>query len=81
MKETDDFAADMRFGDWLVKTREAAKLSLRDAANAAGMREERLKGLELGYSEKGITRAEAASISKAYSLAVDIVLKRALEGS
>jgi hypothetical protein len=75
--ERDDYQADIRFGEWLRSQRVRVGMSLEDAAKSASLSVERLKGLEMGLSERGITRAEAVRISKVYQIGVDDLLAQA----
>lgn len=78
--ERDDYQFDVQFGEWLRQQRDHLQLSLEAAAQQAGMTAERLKGLELGYSQKGITHAESTRLCATYRLSLDEFLKKAIRG-
>ena len=73
----DDYAADIRFGEWLRSQRVRVGLSLEESAKLAMITVERLKGLEMGLSGKGITRSEATRLGTAYKLEVHDIIERA----
>lgn len=73
----DDYKSDVEFGSWLREKRTQAGLSLEDAAQKTFISLERLKALELGYSERGVTRAESVRLSEAYHVALDTLLAEA----
>ncbi len=73
----DDYQADIRFGEWLRSQRVRTGLSLEAAAQGAGLTLERLKGLEMGLSERGITRPEATRLCGVYHLELQELLAQA----
>lgn len=75
--EKDDYELDVMFGKWLRDLRVAAGLSLEDAAKHSGLPEQRLKSLEVGYAEKGITQRESETLSRAYKVPLKEILQRA----
>ena len=77
MHENDDYEADRKFGEWLRSKRLNAGMELEEAAKATGVTTDRLKSLEIGYSERGINRTEAERIAKAYQVELSEVLQKA----
>jgi len=75
----DDYAQDMDFGKWLKQLRESSGQSIEQIAQLAQITPERLRSLELGYSERGITKAEAERLAKAYKVDKAAFLARAVE--
>ncbi len=75
--ETNDYESDSRFGHWLRDQRVRAGLNLRQAAMNSGIAEERLKALEIGYAERGITLSESEKISAAYKVTLVEFLSKA----
>lgn len=73
----DDYQADIRFGEWLRSQRVRTGLSIEAAAQGAGLTMERLKGLEMGLSERGITRTEASRLCGVYRIALEELLAQA----
>jgi transcriptional regulator with XRE-family HTH domain len=76
-RENDDYDSDIRFGEWLRNARTRAELTLETAAQASTIPLERLKALELGYSDRGITRDEASRLAQAYRVPLEDVLHEA----
>ncbi|MBI3543744.1 MAG: helix-turn-helix domain-containing protein [Deltaproteobacteria bacterium] len=78
MKEAKtDHEIDVEFGQWLRDQRSRCGLTLEQAAQRSGVAVERLKSLELGYAEKGITQHEADKIRTIYKLDLKEFLDRA----
>jgi ribosome-binding protein aMBF1 (putative translation factor) len=75
MNEEDQI--DLEFGHWLKDQRVRVGLSLDDAAEKVMISSSRLKSLEMGFAEKGITKTEAERLSQIYKVQLDDVLKRA----
>jgi transcriptional regulator with XRE-family HTH domain len=78
--DQDDYQADIRFGEWLRAQRVRAGLSLEDAAKRADLSVGRLKALEMGLSERGVTRVEATKLGAAYSVPLAELLEQASRG-
>jgi hypothetical protein len=78
--EKDDYAADIRFGEWLRSQRVRVGISLEESAKLALISVERLKGLEMGLSGRGITRPEAIRLSMAYRIEPSEIIERAERG-
>lgn len=76
-EERDDYQADIRFGEWLRGQRVRAGLSLEKAALGCSIPAERLKALEMGLSDKGITRPESVRICDAYKISLKELLDQA----
>jgi transcriptional regulator with XRE-family HTH domain len=62
----DDYELDLRFGAWLRDQRVAVNLTIEQASKESGISSQRMRSLELGYSEKGITRSESEKLSALY---------------
>ena len=77
MKEQDDYQSDIRFGEWLRTQRVRAGLTLESASTATGLPVDRLKALEMGLSDRGITKAEANKISGLYKIPLHEFLEEA----
>ncbi|MCM2322930.1 MAG: helix-turn-helix domain-containing protein, partial [Oligoflexia bacterium] len=75
----DDYQSDIQFGEWLRSRRMERGLTLEAAAEKAAMPVERLKGLEMGYSERGITPGEATHLAKLYGLKLEDFLAQATQ--
>ena len=75
----DDYSQDMDFGKWLKQLREASGQTIEQIAQKAQLTPERLRSLELGYSERGITKPEATRLAKAYNVETKVFLARAVE--
>jgi transcriptional regulator with XRE-family HTH domain len=73
----DDFASDIRFGEWLRAQRNHAGLALEVSAKLAELSVRRLKCLELGLSGRGITSLEAERLAEIYGIAVSKIMNRA----
>lgn len=73
----DDYELDVRFGLWLKEAREKAGLSLTDAARTSRIPEARLKSLEVGYADRGITRRESESLCVVYKVPLENFLRQA----
>ncbi len=76
-RETDDYDCDIRFGEWLRSARTKQQLTVEAAAQSAAMPAERLKALELGYSDRGITQDESVRLSKVYRIPLEELLREA----
>lgn len=66
----DDFAADVKFGEWLREQRNRMGLTLEECAKRAALSVERLKCLELGLSERGITSSEGSRLASVYQVSL-----------
>jgi transcriptional regulator with XRE-family HTH domain len=73
----DDYQSDIHFGEWLRKVREQKGLTIERAAREAMIEASRLRALEVGYAERGITRPEATRLSTAYQITLDDLLLQA----
>lgn len=73
----DDFAADICFGEWLRAQRVRVGLALEVSAQLAELSVRRLKCLELGLSDRGITHPEATRLATIYGIALPELLTRA----
>ena len=76
-RELDDFQSDIQFGEWLRSQRVRLGSTIEQAAQLAKIPLERLKALELGLSERGITQNESVRLSTLYKLPLAEVLARA----
>lgn len=76
-EEKTDHEIDIEFGQWLRDLRMRCKMSVEQAAQSSALSTERLKSLELGYAEKGITAQESKKICAAYKVSLDEFLARA----
>jgi transcriptional regulator with XRE-family HTH domain len=76
-EEKSDHEIDIEFGQWLRDMRTRYKLSIEQAAKDSTLSVERLKSLELGYAEKGITQQESKKISHVYNVNLEELLDRA----
>ncbi len=76
-EERDDYQADIRFGEWLRSQRVRAGLNLEKAALGCSIPTERLKALEMGLSERGVTRQESVRICSAYKISLNEFLEQA----
>lgn len=76
-RETDDYTDDMEFGKWLRDQRVNAGLSLEEASEQAEISPQRLKSLEMGLSDKGITHKESERLSKTYRVVLKEILEKA----
>jgi hypothetical protein len=77
IEESDDYQADIKFGEWLRAQRVKTGLSLEDASKGAELSVERLKGLETGLSERGVTRPEAVRLCTLYRIDLKDLLSAA----
>lgn len=77
-EDKTDHEIDMEFGRWLRDLRAAAKLTLEQAATQSGVSAERLKSLELGYAEKGVTQQESKRICATYKVSLEEFLAHAV---
>ena len=76
-KVTNDYEADMEFGRWLRAQRVALGLTIEQAAEKTAIASSRLKSLEVGYAEKGITKAESEKLCALYRIDLKEFLRRA----
>lgn len=76
--EKTDHEIDVEFGQWLRDRRTRTGLSLEQAAERSNTSVDRLKSLELGYAEKGITGPESKKISAVYKIDLQELLDKAL---
>ena len=76
-REMDDYTSDMKFGQWLRDQRAAKGFTIEQAAERTGLSVERIKSLELGYSERGVTKSESTQLCTAYGIGLDLFLERA----
>lgn len=76
--ETDDYNSDSKFGHWLRQQRVTAGLTLKQAALKTGLTEERIKALEIGYAERGITHAESQKLAAIYKVKLDEFISMAI---
>ena len=76
--EKTDHEIDIEFGQWLRDRRAQCDLTLEQAAQRTSIAVERLKSLELGYAEKGVTQAESKKICAAYKIDLTEFLDRAV---
>jgi hypothetical protein len=76
-EEKTDHEIDIEFGQWLRDMRTRCKLSVEQAAQSSTLPVERIKSLELGYAEKGITKQESQKICTAYRIGLEEFLDRA----
>lgn len=74
---TNDYEADSNFGRWLRDQRVCMGLTLEQTSLKTGITISRLKALEMGYAERGITHGESEKISAAYKLVLREILSRA----
>lgn len=72
-----DHEIDVEFGQWLRNQRNNCGLTLEVASQKSGVPVERLKSLELGYAEKGITKVESDRLKALYRLDLQELLDRA----
>ncbi|MDR3607194.1 MAG: hypothetical protein P4M08_07430 [Oligoflexia bacterium] len=77
-ESNDDFASDIRFGEWLRAQRNHVGLALEMSAKLAELSVRRLKCLELGLSGRGITQPEAARLAGVYGITAAQVMNHAL---
>jgi hypothetical protein len=75
--ETDDYASDVEFGKWLKDRRVAAGLTIEQAGKDGQISVQRLKSLEMGFCERGITRTEATRLCALYRMELKDLLSRA----
>lgn len=75
--EKSDHEIDIEFGQWLRDRRTASGLTLEQAAQRTGLPSERLKSIELGYAQKGITQQESQRLCALYRLDAQELLDRA----
>src|SRR5689334_7441788 len=75
--KVDDYQSDVQFGEWLRKQREQKGLTLERASKEAMIETSRLKALEVGYADRGITRSEAVRLCAVYKIAVGEFLTQA----
>lgn len=73
----DDYQSDIHFGEWLRNIREKSGLSLERVAALTAMEVSRLKALEVGYADRGITLSEAKKLSAAYKVGLEELLEEA----
>lgn len=73
-----DHEIDIEFGQWLRDTRVGCGLTIEQAADRSTVPLARLKSLELGYAEKGVTSKESQKISAAYRVDLQELLDRAV---
>ena len=76
-EEKSDHEIDIEFGQWLRDTRMQCKLTIEEAARNSALSVERLKSLELGYAEKGVTRQESQKLCATYRIDLNELLDRA----
>jgi transcriptional regulator with XRE-family HTH domain len=76
-REIDDYELDINFGYWLKDQRISAGFTLEEAAKKSNVSIQRLKSLEMGYAERGITQAESERLCAVYQIALEDFLKRA----
>lgn len=76
-RELDDYQSDIRFGEWLSSQRTKIGITLEAAAREAAIAVERLKALEKGYCERGITRAESVRLCNVYRVELSELLSQA----
>jgi transcriptional regulator with XRE-family HTH domain len=72
-----DHEIDIEFGQWLRDLRAGSGLTIEQASQRSGVPVERLKSLELGYAEKGVTQQESKKICVAYKVDLQEFLDRA----
>jgi len=75
--EKTDHEIDIEFGQWLRDVRTRCKLTIEEAASRSAIAPERLKSLELGYAEKGVTGQESKKICVTYRVSLEEFLERA----
>jgi hypothetical protein len=75
--EIDDYDSDSKFGHWLREQRITAGLNVKQAALKSGISEERIKALEIGYAERGITHSESQKLSMIYKINLPELLSMA----
>lgn len=80
-EQKTDHEIDIEFGVWLRDRRVQCGLTLEQAAARTTVAVERLKSLELGYAEKGITQNESKKICAAYKISLEEFLGRAVGAS
>jgi transcriptional regulator with XRE-family HTH domain len=76
--ETNDYDSDIAFGVWLRDQRTFSGISIEQVSRLCGLSVERLKSLEIGYAEKGITYPESQKLSAIYKISFDDFIRRAL---
>lgn len=76
--EKSDHEIDIEFGQWLRDRRMGCGLTLEQSAQRTGIPSERLKSLELGYAQKGITSQESQRLCALYRLDAQELLDRAV---
>lgn len=74
----NDYDEDVQFGHWLREQRTRVGLTLEQAAATTGVPEARLKSLEMGYAEKGITMSESKKLSATYRVELKELLDKAV---
>ena len=77
--EVNDYDSDITFGFWLKDRRTAAGLTIEEASKKSEIPLQRLKSLEIGYAEKGITYAESQKICAVYHVPLEELIKRATQ--
>jgi transcriptional regulator with XRE-family HTH domain len=77
--EPNDYDSDITFGIWLKDQRVANGLSIEDVSRKSGISVQRLKSLEIGYAEKGITHAESQKLCVLYKIELKDFIQRAAE--
>lgn len=65
-RDLDDYELDLTFGQWLREQRMTLKLSVEQVSHVCGISSQRLRSLEVGYAEKGITREESEKLCSLY---------------
>ncbi len=75
--ETNDYDADIVFGAWLRDQRVSAGMSIEEVSKKSGISIQRIKSLEVGYAEKGITKAESEQLCTAYKIVLKDFIHRA----
>jgi transcriptional regulator with XRE-family HTH domain len=80
MKEDqDDYQADICFGEWLRSQRVRTGLTIEKAAEDSNISIQRLKALEMGLSERGITRSESVRVCTVYQVPLQDLLVQAVK--
>ncbi len=72
-----DHEIDIEFGQWLRDRRTRSGLTLEQAAERSKMPVERLKSLELGYAQRGVTQQESEKICATFKINLQEFLDRA----
>ncbi len=77
--EPNDYESDITFGLWLKDQRVRNGFTIEEASKKAEIPLQRLKSLEIGYAEKGITYAESKKLSGLYKIVLEDFIQRASE--